>query len=99
MTNKFVLMTAGFMLAGTVVAAAQQGGAPSHEQDRTGATTDASQNAAYPSYESGTIGLGGGSFGQGNLGSAMSDRSRAQAGSAWALESPQGEERAQPRTR
>ena len=63
MKNKLIATAAATLLASTVFAAAQMDGAPGNDRDRTGATTDSSQNSANPEHggprpgmRSGTVG-------------------------------------------
>src|SRR5262245_30169618 len=88
MKSKFILAVAASLLAGTLVAAAQQDGAPSGERDQSGATTDASQNSAYPErmQEPSTVGQGSGSFRARDR-----DRTPLQPGGISPSEPPQGQ--------
>jgi hypothetical protein len=62
MKGKLILTIATGLLAGTVVASAQLlDGGPSNERDASGATTDSSQNSAYPGFTQQPSGMGRGS--------------------------------------
>ncbi len=100
----FVTVAAG-LLASTVLAAAQQSGAPSNERDRTGQPTDSSTNSAQPVRPGGTQGQGGGSMSSGGgvqRGPAVRDDTPLQPGGVSPSAPPQGAgsgEEAQPQPR
>lgn len=64
MRNKFILTVAASLLAGTVVAGAQQSGGPANDRDRSGQATDSGATSATPNRQGanpsprGTVGSG-----------------------------------------
>jgi hypothetical protein len=107
MRSKFILTVAASLLAGTMVAAAQQSGAPAGEKDRTGQPTDSGTTSTQPVRPDGTQGQSG-TTGSGAVvvpkksGPPMRDDTSLQPGGISPSAPPQGGdsgEDAQPRPR